>query len=57
MDCTMNIVTRVITLTPTKKVYETLYEMWSRVNTSVAHIKVYDYEVYAHREALDNLEQ
>lgn len=37
------------------KVYETLYKIWSTVLSSLAHMEVYDYEVYACRDVLNNL--
>lgn len=52
----MNSVTRFLGLAPTKKVYETPYKMWRMVYSSLSHTEVYDYEVYARHEAINNLE-
>lgn len=52
----MNSVTIVLSLAPTNKVYETLFEMWSDLHSSQTHMEVYGNEDYAHCEALDNLE-
>ena len=41
---------------PTKYVEETIYEMWNRIHSSLAHMEVYDYEAYDHHEAHDNIE-
>lgn len=56
MDCTMESVTRVLGLALTGKVYETISKKWSGVYSLLAHTKVYDCQVYARREPLDNLE-
>lgn len=52
----MNSVIILLGIAPTKKVYETLFEMWSGVHSSLTHMEVYDYEAFILCEPLENLQ-
>lgn len=51
----MNSIARDLRFAKTKKVYETLSKMCSKVHSSLEHIEVYDYKAHDFHQSLENI--